>query len=77
MIIPPLLLLIRAQMPPYHFPDGSRSTYTGTVLRDSNQEHGPGLRQFDDNECQEGEFCDGNLNGYGRCECEWPSASQV
>jgi hypothetical protein len=76
MILPLLLFLVQAQMI-YHFPDGSRCTYTGTVLRDSNQEHGAGRRDFDNDEFQEGEFCDGNLSGYGRCECEWSSVSQA
>lgn len=56
------------EMPPYYFPDGTKSTYTGLVLRDSNQECGPGKRKFDDGELQEGEFFDGNLHGYGRCK---------
>ena len=72
-----LLFLIRAQMPPYYFPDGTKSTYTGLVLRDSNQECGPGKRKFDDGELQEGEFFDGNLHGYGRCKCGRPSVSQA
>ena len=79
MSVPSLLCLIRAQMPPYYFPDGSKSTYTGLVLpwRYNNQEYGPGFRKFDDGELQEGEFFNGNLHGYGRCECGRPSVSQA
>lgn len=53
---------------PFVWPSGDGGKYTGMVLRDGGQEHGTGIRAFDDGELQEGEFSNGELNGHGRHE---------
>jgi hypothetical protein len=65
---------------PFFWPGGASSCggrYTGMVLQDGGQEHGPGTRTFDDGELQEGEFSNGNLNGHGRHERSAPRLSRM